>query len=53
MSDNATNARRHELATKDEPFRYFVGWDSHEQIAHQLACFSAEYHSSVPIKVRC
>ena len=40
------------LASRDRPFRVFLGYDSHEDIAFQVAKFSLEKHASVPVDVQ-
>ena len=40
------------LASRDRPFRVFLGYDSHEDITFQVAKFSLEKHASVPVDVQ-
>jgi lipopolysaccharide biosynthesis glycosyltransferase len=46
-----TTRRAHELASDAAPFRYYMGWDSHEIIAHEVAKFSCLARASVPVRV--
>jgi hypothetical protein len=39
------------LASGRAPFRYYMGWDSHEIIAHEVAKFSCLEKASVPVQV--
>lgn len=37
---------------RDVPFRYYMGWDSHEIIAHEVASMTCREKASVPVEVR-
>src|SRR4051794_27705592 len=39
------------IATLNEPFRIFVGWDPREPEAYEVARYSIERRSSIPVKL--
>ena len=39
------------MSEEIEPLRIYVGWDSREDIAYQVAKSSIEHHASVPVEV--
>lgn len=40
-----------ELASKGKPFRWYMGYDSHEDIAFEVAKYSLMRRSSIPVEV--
>jgi hypothetical protein len=36
---------------RDVPFRYYMGWDSHEIIAHEIASLTCREFASVPVVI--
>eukprot|EP00242_Pyramimonas_sp_CCMP2087_P012612 CAMPEP_0198197304 /NCGR_PEP_ID=MMETSP1445-20131203/910_1 /TAXON_ID=36898 /ORGANISM="Pyramimonas sp., Strain CCMP2087" /LENGTH=324 /DNA_ID=CAMNT_0043866557 /DNA_START=66 /DNA_END=1040 /DNA_ORIENTATION=- len=48
----STAGRSEELATADHPFPVFIGYDSHEDVVFEVAKFSMEKRSSVPLDVQ-
>jgi len=55
MSKRTANGEKvpmsQKLATKNHPFRCYFGYDSHEDVTFEVAKYSVEKHSSVPIEV--
>jgi hypothetical protein len=47
----SVSRRANELASAQAPFQYYMGWDSHEIIAHEVAKFSCLEKASVPVQV--
>ena len=39
------------LAITEQPFRVFIGWDSREQDAYEVAAHSLKRHASIPVVV--
>mmetsp|Transcript_15766 Transcript_15766/g.44119 ORF Transcript_15766/g.44119 Transcript_15766/m.44119 type:complete len:282 (+) Transcript_15766:153-998(+) len=50
MADT-TGRPAHKYATKELPFRVYMGYDSHEDITFEVAKFSLEQRASVPVEV--
>jgi lipopolysaccharide biosynthesis glycosyltransferase len=44
-------AMRNKLATKEMPFRVYMGYDSHEDITFEVAKYSLKKRASVPVEV--
>jgi lipopolysaccharide biosynthesis glycosyltransferase len=47
----AKDVWRKTLNEEIEPLRIFIGWDSREDIAYQVAKLSIEQHASVPVEI--
>ena len=48
---NGSSTMTTPLASRNHPFRVYLGYDSHEDITYEVAKFSLEKNSSVPVHV--
>ena len=49
---NGSSTMNTPLASRNHPFRVYLGYDSHEDITYEVAKFSLEKNASVPVHVQ-
>jgi lipopolysaccharide biosynthesis glycosyltransferase len=52
VPSNGATKTNSPLASRNHPFRVYLGYDSHEDITYQVAKFSLEKNASVPVHVQ-